>query len=121
MTRNKNGPVVLSRKADQVVEIARLLGHADVDVYPTPSGAKWRVDCACGWEGTGMVRQVEAIAKGRAHLVNAVTNLDRYARSHGLTPGQALSEFALSDAELRDLDLRVAERIEFRESLSPDV
>ena len=116
MTRNRNGPVIVTRKPDEIAVVARLLGHDDVYVFPTASGAKWRVDCVCGWMSTGTVLQLEAVKKARAHLERAVTGLDQYARSHGLSPSQALSEFALSDSELSEQDAIVQLRIEHRVS-----
>lgn len=107
-------PVIVTRTAADVVAIARLLGHADVSVFRTPTGSKWMADCACGWHSTGMVRQEEALSGARYHLTNAVKQFDRAARAAGLSLNAALTEAALSEDELRDLDEIVRHRMEER-------
>lgn len=107
----RNGPVEVSRSAERVAWIALQLGHGDVVVQRTPTGSKWTANCVCGWRGTGVVLQVEAVKKARHHLARAVLDLERWAHSHGHTLNEALSEFAVDQLELAE---RIHDRVESR-------
>lgn len=105
----RNGPVVVAQSIADVRAIARVLGHADLQVFQ--SGGRWFTDCACGWRGSGLVSQVEALRKAQHHLAEAVREVARYAHDHGLPEGDALGALAVDEEEF---DLHVADRIEAR-------
>lgn len=77
---------------DEFLAVAKYLGHTNLRVYPTASGRRFVVECACGWGGIGpdgkprstRATEAEAVQSLRHHLIKAVHAELSRRRQHGL-------------------------------------
>lgn len=68
-------------------EIAVRLGHALVTVEPTASGARWRLECSCGWgarlaSGQDTVTRATEQEAARTAVYHVKSAVDRYLAEH---------------------------------------
>jgi hypothetical protein len=79
----------------ELVRRAEELGHGELQVFPTKSGARWVCQCACGWGSFAAggkptvtaATQVEAVKRLQHHLWRALED-DRRRRVANGGPGR---------------------------------
>lgn len=75
--------VGLRLTTEQRREIAVRLGHALVTVEPTASGARWQLECSCGWgaplpDGRPTVTRATEAEAARTAVHHVKSAVDRY-------------------------------------------
>jgi hypothetical protein len=77
----------------ELVRRAEALGHSELRVYPTKSGARWVCECACGWGapqdgGRPTITRAtaeEAVKSLQHHLWAALENDRRLRAANGVS------------------------------------
>lgn len=56
----------------QLREAAAALGHVEISVVNSASGARWHVECSCGYRSTTRASRREAVLTARHHIESEV-------------------------------------------------